>query len=398
MPMLPRPFLVALFSSQPGNHIILSFHAHMFRRHTWNNATREQGRLLVPETELYELLTVQRRRLVEFSRTLVQYDFDEVLQCALQVSTSTTGSLRASTDMVAAANRWNYLKGDRSIGRFAVGSQRKGGKQMDSQGKLVRTASSGDMPTEVVDSLQLGVEMDLQIGQMTLRSKHLTALDSSIANQPDVSLIFGNSTMQASLVEKAQNRQRYNLVGKDHDLEYWPTAHTLTPAVADELGRIYDPAELFPSEAWIARVFEPIRESFFAGRSPTQFMMPEFPLPEDAEVAVLVGLHQILGGPFKICIVFKRLKCVNAFEVNGILLTEERSLIADRLCHTVANIGAASSLQPIHDTHSVSCNPTRELAKGHTHTGGSMARWHRRPPGMLVCSITTLNWEQQTAC
>ncbi len=29
-------------------------------RHTWNKATRELGRLLVPETELYELLTVVR--------------------------------------------------------------------------------------------------------------------------------------------------------------------------------------------------------------------------------------------------------------------------------------------------------------------------------------------------
>lgn len=258
---------------------------------------------------------------MEFSRTLQQYDFDEVLQCALQVSTSTTGSLRASSDMVAAANRWSYLKGARSIGRFAVGSQRKGGKQVDSLGQLVRTASSNEMPTEVVDSLQLGVEMDLQIGQMTLRSKHLTALDSTIANHRDVSLIFGDSTMQASLVEKAENRQRYNLVGKDHDLEYWPTAHTATPAVADELGRIYDPSELFPSEAWVARVFEPVREAFFGGSSPVQFMMPEMALPDHAEVAVLVGLHQILGGPFKICVIFKRLKCVNAFEVIMLLIT-----------------------------------------------------------------------------
>ncbi len=53
---------------------------------------------------------------------------------------------------------------------------------------------------------------ELQIGQMTLRSKHLTALDSKIANLPDVALIFGHATMQASLLEKAEHRQRYNLV------------------------------------------------------------------------------------------------------------------------------------------------------------------------------------------
>ncbi len=29
-----------------------------------------------------------------------------------------------------------------------------------------------------------------------------------------------------------------------------------------------------------------------------QFMMPEVPLPEEAEVAVLVGLHPSLGGEY----------------------------------------------------------------------------------------------------
>ncbi len=54
-------------------------------------------------------------------------------------------------------------------------------------------------------------------------------------------------------------------MGKKHDLEYWPSPHNATPPLDEQLGRMYDPAELFPTEGWIVRVFEPIREQFFAG-------------------------------------------------------------------------------------------------------------------------------------
>lgn len=53
-------------------------------RHTWNKAAREQGRLLVPETELYEVLTVLRRRLVTWPAFRKQAVLDDVLQSSLQ--------------------------------------------------------------------------------------------------------------------------------------------------------------------------------------------------------------------------------------------------------------------------------------------------------------------------
>mgnify|MGYP007000254295 CR=1 len=57
-----------------------------------------------------------------------------------------------------------------------------------------------------------GVELDLQIGQMTLRSKHLSALDTDVATHEDVRAIFGEATIQASLLERAEHCQRYRLV------------------------------------------------------------------------------------------------------------------------------------------------------------------------------------------
>jgi hypothetical protein len=107
---------------------------------------------------------------------------------------------------------------------------------------------------EIADTGMLGVEIDVQMGQMTLRSKHLSALASNIANHPDVIKIFGDATIQASLVEKAEHRERYRLVGLNHELEFWPTAHTVCPPLGDEWERDYDPADLFDSERWIIDV------------------------------------------------------------------------------------------------------------------------------------------------
>lgn len=45
-----------------------------------------------------------------------------------------------------------------------------------------------------------------------------------------------------------------------------------------------------------------------------QFCMSNAPLPADAEVAVLVGLHQTMLAPYKLVYVFRRWKCVHVYE------------------------------------------------------------------------------------
>lgn len=106
----------------------------------------------------------------------------------------------------------------------------------------------------VADNGMLGVEIDVQLGQMTLRSKHLAALGTEIANHPDVRSIFGDSTMQASMIEMSEHRLIYRLVGLNHELHYWRTAHNVCPPLGDEWEREYDPAELYDTEKWIAQV------------------------------------------------------------------------------------------------------------------------------------------------
>jgi hypothetical protein len=65
--------------------VVLGSFVYLTTRHTWNKAAREHGRLLVPETELYELLQVTRRRSIRWVQRQKQGAVDTVLQTALQV-------------------------------------------------------------------------------------------------------------------------------------------------------------------------------------------------------------------------------------------------------------------------------------------------------------------------
>ena len=172
------------------------------------------------------------------------------------------------------------------------------------------------MPVVNEDSGLQGVEMDLQLGQMTLRAKHLAALDTDVANMPQVREVFGESTMQASLLERSEHRKRFKLIGVRHEIEHWPEGHACCPALSERWERDYDPAELHDSEMWIPPLFEPVRKSFFSGPLPPamQFMMAPGPLPDTAEVAVLMGLHPHIGGAFKLVYIFRSYRCVQVFE------------------------------------------------------------------------------------
>jgi hypothetical protein len=63
-------------------------------------------------------------------------------------------------------------------------------------------------------------------------------------------------------------------------------------------------------------LFEPVRKNFFNGPQPPamQFMMNAKATPANAEVAVILGLHQKLGGPYKLVYLFRRLRCVHVYE------------------------------------------------------------------------------------
>ena len=194
------------FDSSVAKSLIGSF-IYLTTRHTWNKTMIIGDRLHVPETDLYEILQISRRRVVNWLSFSKQKDVDEVMQTVLQVSSSLTGSLKVSADVLDNQNRWSRVSGERSICRWAVGSTRtvvssisNANLTQEPLGTVaLRRQLSGDKEVgEVVDDGVLGVEIDFGLGQMTLRSKHLAALVSDIASHPDVLHIFGDATIQVS--------------------------------------------------------------------------------------------------------------------------------------------------------------------------------------------------------
>ena len=77
--LLYRNLLDGELSPEVVKTVVGSF-VFLTTRHTWNKAARKKGKLLVPETELYELLTVTRRRIIGWARSQRQKGLDGVLQ------------------------------------------------------------------------------------------------------------------------------------------------------------------------------------------------------------------------------------------------------------------------------------------------------------------------------
>eukprot|EP00808_Paulinella_micropora_P006835 g75373.t1 len=299
--------------------ILCSF-VYLTTRYTFGQFTRRQGRILISDLELYDILNKQRTQLILFANTLGQTTLDKVMQQVLAASSSATGYLRSSSELLDSKNRWAHIAGPRNVGRYAVDSSRSEtvhGQATDGPISMSRQVTEESQEVGYVkDTGQLGVELDLQLGQLTLRSRHLAALSTDLACHQDVKALFGDQTIQASLLEQAQHRQVHRLVGLGHDLHHWLTPHEETAPIPDEFDRDYDPADLAPTEKWILPIWEPVRRSFFAGPVPKEmaFLMPTKAIPADAEVAVLLGLHQVLKGPYKLIYVFRRLKTVHVYE------------------------------------------------------------------------------------
>ena len=206
---------------------------------------------------------MQRRNIVMWIGSRSQAELNEVMQTAMQVSSSLTGSTKTSAAVLNMQNRWSRIQGERSVGWWVVGSSRTvemvhkdaTSEQADQSAVTLERRNSFSMPAgEIADNGTLGVEIDVQMGQMTLRSKHLTTLPPDVSNHGDVKLIFGDTTIQASLVEEAQHRKVYKLVGLNHEIEFWHTPHKLCPPVDRQWSREYDPADFFDSEKWIVDV------------------------------------------------------------------------------------------------------------------------------------------------
>lgn len=209
-------------------------------RHEWNqdrldatskaHADKPWVGWRVPENELFEVLHVLRRKLVLWLRQRAsQSTLDSVMDRVLRVSAS-TGSMLAS-GASDEQGRWAYVAGERNVGRFTRHSLRNG--TASARHDVGGGATVGDGGEESIalmaDDGQLSVEVDVQVMQLTLKAAHPQALPDEIAQLPDVKHVFGDVTMQACLLEQTAKRSCYRVVGRAHDIAFWPSADEALP-------------------------------------------------------------------------------------------------------------------------------------------------------------------------
>lgn len=254
--------------------------------------------LPLPETEMFELLAVQRRNIINWLRSCGQVPLNTIMEAIMRVTTG-TGIRKSNAEDVL--RRWGFISGDRSIGRFTMLNANHGSGSVDG---AVQTVSN---------EAELGVEIDIQTIQLTLKSSHLKALDRAIAGNEDVVEVFGKHSMQAATIQSTEHREWVRLIGRDHDLQFWRTPDPRTDVQI--LDRDYVPGELEEHENWIIPIFEPVRLQYLTQPFELQVCLPENPLPKNADVAMMIGIHPKLGGTWKEIFVYKSRRSVQIYHV-----------------------------------------------------------------------------------
>ena len=307
-------------------------------RHEWNHnhfnepatadATKASVDWHVPENELFETLHVLRRKLVLWLREHApRTDLDAVMDRVLRVSASTgsMGGPKPGEEL----GRWAYVAGTRSMGRFARHSLRNGTStaSVDDVGVLDPSPSprtgttpvggpSGESITVMEDDGQLAIEVDVQVMQLTLKASHPQALPDDVAQLPDLGTVFGDVSMQACLTEQTAARTCFRIVGRCHDIEFWPSKDDRLPQL--DHFRAYYPEELYPHEkAWLPAVLEPVKAAYLTFPEPLQIFLPEDPLPDDAQVAYLVGKQPEQGGVWREIFVYRERRMVQIYRIES---------------------------------------------------------------------------------
>jgi hypothetical protein len=144
------------------------------------------------------------------------------------------------------------------------------------------------------DYLRYGVnpkndtEINLQLGDLTLKANRLEVLDPVIQKMEDFRTLFGQDSthrvpLQSAEVKNTVNRMWVRLVGRRHDLQYWYADERKTPM---NLEREYKIGSLGGSEQWIGASFEHVRAKYLTH---LKFYLPRSEYSSSATVAILSG-------------------------------------------------------------------------------------------------------------
>ena len=186
----------------------------------------------------------------------------------------------------------------------AEGAGRGRGKSID--GRAARAAAvsathageSFEQWLRRVTTLDVGTEINVQLGEFTMKKHRMTQLSRAVRRTPEFKAVFespaaktsgGNvlhphTRVQCAEVQHTTLRAWWRLVGRRHDVQWWLPDVSRSPALPvpkHPSGNFaYGTANMPEKVAWVARTFEPVRRLFFNDAS---FELCGPPLPNSAD-------------------------------------------------------------------------------------------------------------------
>ena len=178
------------------------------------------------------------------------------------------------------ARHWTSLLSPGDVGRFVPDTERSTDEAAQAE-QRPQHASSYEVflraQTEAVDT-----EVNMQLGEYTLKKNTLAALPVEIGTDADFISVFGVSLnanpIQCVTVQESTHRRWLRLVGQRHDVQLWDP-DTRLPVPPADFSRRYTPPNygedvlddersadmLTKGERWISDIFEPFRKQYMQG-------------------------------------------------------------------------------------------------------------------------------------
>ena len=281
------------------------------RRHTWNDVG-----LLVPENQIWEIMHLRRREIVEWLNAQIKHAEGLTLQSE---RCKWNGAIQrllhkvfvAGTGTEGYATEWSAYQEPANRGRFSAKITRL---KKDTAGKVIEPLVQEEIG--FITERDLPVEVNLQLLQVCTRGEHLQALEEDIAADNDIKDLFGKDgmPMQCAVLANNEHMRNRRLISHPLVVQAWDGDPDLPPMAP---GRLYKPDELLEPEKWVGSVFEPCRDAHFVKlpKGPLEWYFPtkDESLPEGAQTAILIGFHPDHKKPWKEAIIFKAQRMVHVY-------------------------------------------------------------------------------------
>ena len=257
--------------------------------------------LQIPQTEMFDMFQGHRYKLLNWMRENVD-EANEVMESVVRVVTRTGTREPPRGKAVYKPRMWVELEQLRGIGRFVPDTEATLGEQQRNKTRRTVEAGGGEDGDDEADAEEGGgggagsefveqeidpvsgkdlsvydmsqsfeewyrelttqsvdTEINIQIGEFTLKKHRMQILEAAWMRFLDFTLIFGHkadsgvSGLQSAEVQHKQHRKWVRLVGRRHDLIYWDGDTREVEDFMGKTGRVF-PRAVNREERWVMDV------------------------------------------------------------------------------------------------------------------------------------------------